>query len=164
MKAPTPKVDSPKGALSLRTPPILWSRQDRHFFFQFSLFCFPCFRRNLFLLPQAAVSNLPLYFHTLPAHAPYHISVSLCRLMSCSYHAPLCMAHTFPATATFCQYFSVMEQERGAFSVLRQSCTQSFPVVEVLLLFPVQSFYIGLAVHGVVAVGDCHLFLFSIYA
>ncbi len=37
----------------------------------------------------------------------------------------------FPATSAFCQYFSVMEQERGAFSVLRQPCMQPFPVVAV---------------------------------
>ena len=33
-KAPTPKVDAPsQGSLSLRTAPILWLRQDRHFYF-----------------------------------------------------------------------------------------------------------------------------------
>ncbi len=36
-KAPTPKVDAPKGSMSLRTPPILWSRQDRHFYFRLFL-------------------------------------------------------------------------------------------------------------------------------
>ena len=35
-KAPTPKVDASRiGKASLRTPPILWVRQDRHFFINY---------------------------------------------------------------------------------------------------------------------------------
>ncbi len=55
-----------------------------------------------------------------------------------------------------------MEQEDGLLPVLCEFGTQSFPVVEVLLFFPIQSLYIGLAVQQVVAVKGCHLFLFSV--
>ena len=52
-KAPTPKVDAPNGLMSLRTPPILWARQDRHFYF-FLLFLLSWKVSN-------AISKLPKY-------------------------------------------------------------------------------------------------------
>ena len=80
------------------------------------------------------------------------IGIILCGLYTGQTNPPDMSSYgrTFPVT--FRKDFPVMVQESRSLPVFSQSCTQAFPIIEVLLLSPVQSFHINLAVQQVVTI------------
>jgi len=60
-KAPTPKVDAPRNVImSLRTPPILWVRQDRHFYFRLFLLSRKASNAMIKLPKDNSNANIPV--------------------------------------------------------------------------------------------------------